>query len=100
MNGKTLLRELKTSLAATLVLAVVLCGVYPVAVWGIAQLAFPGQANGSLVIRDGRVVGSSLLAQPFNDPRYFHPRPSAAGTDGYDAARSGGSNLEIGRAHV
>ncbi len=93
MIGKTLLRELKTSVAATLVLTVVLCGAYPVVVWGIAQLVFPSQANGSLIVRDGRVVGSSLLAQPFADARYFHPRPSAAGTDGYDAASSGGSNL-------
>lgn len=90
---KTLFHELKVSLLATLVLAVLLCGVYPVAVWAGAQLLFPDQANGSLLVdRDGTVRGSAILAQSFVSPKYFHPRPSAAGI-GYDAASSGGTNL-------
>ena len=89
---KSILNELRISLIATLCLAVLLCGIYPVVVWGIAQGLFPSQANGSLVSVKGQVIGSSLLAQNFIGAGYFHPRPSAAG-DGYDAVSSGGSNL-------
>jgi K+-transporting ATPase ATPase C chain len=90
---KPLLSELRTALAATLVLAFVCCGLYPAVVFGIAQLAFPHRANGSLIAgRDGTVRGSELLGQTFTAANYFHPRPSAAG-NGYDAAASGGSNL-------
>jgi K+-transporting ATPase ATPase C chain len=92
-NTKTLLQELKSAILATLMLAILLCGIYPVVVWGIAQAVFPQQANGSLLNADGPIVGSSLIGQPFSGERYFHPRPSAAGSDGYDAASSGGSNL-------
>lgn len=93
MNAKIVIQELKSAILATLILAILLCGIYPVVVWGIAQVAFPRQANGSLTISNGRVVGSSLIGQPFSGASYFHPRPSAAGSDGYDAAASGGSNL-------
>jgi len=76
------------------VLTVLLGIVYPLIMTGLSQVFFPSQANGSL-IRDsaGNVVGSALLGQNFSSPENFHPRPSTAGTDGYDATSSGGSNL-------
>lgn len=89
---KNIINELRISIIATVCLAVVLCGVYPGVVWLCAQGLFPDQAAGSLVSVKDQVVGSSLLAQPFTGPGFFHPRPSAAGS-GYDAANSGGSNL-------
>ena len=90
---KTLLQELKISILLTVVLAVLVCGVYPLAVWGGAQALFPAKANGSLVVdKDGAVRGSTLIAQNFSSDKYFQPRPSAAGT-GYDATSSGGTNF-------
>lgn len=79
---------------ALLVLLTLLTGVvYPVAVWAIGQVAFNRQANGSLIVVDGKTIGSSLIGQAFSDPKYFWSRPSAAGKDGYDANGSTGSNL-------
>ena len=89
---KNLVAELRASIAATLLLAVLCCGIYPAVVWAVGQGLFPHKANGSLVRVDGKVAGSSLLAQGFTAPKYFHPRPSAAG-QGYDAASSSGTNL-------
>ena len=90
---KVLFQELRPALFATILLTVILCGVYPLVVWGIAQALFPSQANGSLVTNSsGTVVGSSLIGQSFTDVHYFHPRPSAAG-NGYDATSSGGTNF-------
>lgn len=90
---KEYLSEIRRAVFATLALAMVCCGLYPLLVFGVTQIAFPGKANGSL-IRDkhGTIRGSELLAQGFTGEQYFHPRPSAAGV-GYDAANSGGSNL-------
>jgi K+-transporting ATPase ATPase C chain len=89
---KKLISEIRASLVITLLLVVLCCGIYPLVVWAIAQGAFSHRANGSLVEAKGKVVGSSLLAQGFAGPAYFHPRPSAAG-QGYDAANSSGTNL-------
>ena len=89
---KNLVAEFRAAIAATLLLAVLCCGIYPALVWAVGQGLFSGKANGSLVKVDGKVAGSSLLAQGFTAPKYFHPRPSAAG-QGYDAVNSGGTNL-------
>jgi len=94
-----LLMQLKVSVIATIALAVIVSGIYPVIVWGLAQAIFPDKANGSLIGKHGQpaprpedAVGSAWIGQNFSDAKYFHPRPSAAG-NGYDPTASGGSNL-------
>jgi K+-transporting ATPase ATPase C chain len=91
---KTIAKDIFTATVSTLLFAVVLCGLYPVVTWGLSQLLFPHQANGSLIeSADRHIVGSEWLGQNFAAPKYFHPRPSAAGANGYDAMSSSGSNL-------
>ncbi len=89
---KTILREIRTATIATAVFVVMVSGIYPLLVWGIAQGLFPHEAGGSLIIKDGKILGSQLIAQGFTSEQYFHPRPSSAGT-GYDSTSSAGSNL-------
>jgi K+-transporting ATPase ATPase C chain len=90
---KEFFSEIRGAVVSTLVLAVVCCGIYPLVVYGIAQVAFRDKANGSLIVeKDGTVRGSKLIGQGFTADKYFHPRPSAAG-NGYDATSSSGSNL-------
>ncbi len=89
---RAFLRQLKPALLATLVFTLI-CGVaYPLLGTAVGQVAFGDKADGSLIRRDGVVVGSKLLGQSFTAPKYFHPRPSAAG-NGYDGSASSGSNL-------
>jgi potassium-transporting ATPase KdpC subunit len=90
---KALFSEIRGAIFSTVVLAIVCCGLYPLIVFGISQTFFRDKANGSLIVdAAGTIRGSKLLGQGFTEPKYFHPRPSAAG-NGYDAANSGGSNL-------
>jgi K+-transporting ATPase ATPase C chain len=91
-------RQLLTGLTMFAMLTVLVGVIYPLAVTGVAQLAFGHQANGSIITSeggesDGQPVASSLIGQNFEGPEWFHPRPSAAGDDGYDASASGASNL-------
>ena len=90
---KTIVKEFATAVIATIVLGIIVCGLYPLAVYAVGQLLFSHQANGSLIENsDHKIVGSELLGQNFTSAKYFQPRPSSAGT-GYDAANSSGSNL-------
>ena len=91
---KNIFAEFGRSIVATIFFAVILCGLYPLIVYGAARVLFPHQANGSLLVdKSGAVRGSALLAQNFTGVQYFHPRPSAAGANGFDATSSSGSKL-------
>ena len=88
-----MLKEFNSAIRMLILMTVVLGVIYPLGMTGFAQVMFPEQANGSLIYKQGAVVGSKLIGQNFSSDHYFHGRPSAAGADGYDAASSAGSNL-------
>jgi len=85
-------KNLITAFFMTIATTILLGLIYPLAVTGVAQLVFKDKANGQIVRRNGEVIGSRIIAQPFTSAKYFHPRPSFAGANGYDAANSGGTN--------
>jgi K+-transporting ATPase ATPase C chain len=87
------MKNLVTAILMTVVTTVLLGLIYPLVVTGIAQVIFRDKANGQLIERDGQVIGSRIIGQPFSSPGYFRSRPSAAGAIGYDAGASSGSNL-------
>jgi potassium-transporting ATPase KdpC subunit len=87
------MRSMMIAIKMTIVLTVLLGIIYPLAMVAVAHVAFPSQAEGSLIYRNGAPAGSSLIGQNFKAPGYFHSRPSAAGNNGYDPTSSGGSNL-------
>ncbi len=88
-----MIQQLAPAFRMTLLLTILTGLIYPGIVTGLCQVLFRNQANGSLITKDGRIIGSQLIGQNFGKPEYFHPRPSDAGNDGYDATASTGSNL-------
>jgi K+-transporting ATPase ATPase C chain len=88
-----MVKQLGTSIRLTIVSVILLGLIYPLVMTGIAQVSFPHQANGSLVERNGKVVGSEIIGQLWTKPEYFHGRPSAAGKNGYDPTSTGGTNF-------
>jgi K+-transporting ATPase ATPase C chain len=93
LKHKTLLSHVLTSVIYTAVSVLILGIVYPAVIWGIGPLAFPHQAGGSLIVQDGKPIGSEIIGQLFTKPQYFQGRPSAAGKNGYDPTSTGGTNL-------
>ncbi len=87
-----MLKDFRAALVGLLLLTLITGLLYPLAITGIAQLTFPAQANGSLIVEDGRPLGSALIGQPFSDPKYFWGRPSATGPQPYNGLASSGSN--------
>lgn len=87
------MKEMKSAILFLFAFTVLLGGIYPAVVTGIASAVFPKQAQGSFITVNGEIIGSALIGQPFSDPKYFWPRPSATADFGYDPAASGGSNL-------
>ncbi|MBL8206313.1 MAG: potassium-transporting ATPase subunit KdpC [Blastocatellia bacterium] len=87
------MKNLVTAILMTIVTTVLLGLIYPLVVTGIAQVIFPDKANGQLIVKEGQIIGSHIIGQPFSSPGYFRSRPSAAGAAGYDAGASSGSNL-------
>ncbi len=87
------MKNLVTAILMTIVTTIILGLIYPLVLTGVAQVIFPNKANGQLIERNGQVVGSRIIGQPFSSPGYFRSRPSVAGAVGYDAGASGGSNL-------
>src|SRR6476469_2657729 len=85
-------KNLVTALLMTIATTILLGIIYPLVITGVSQVIFPDRANGQLITREGKIIGSRLIGQAFSGPGYFHSRPSAAG-NGYDAANSGGTNL-------
>lgn len=86
-------KNLLTAFLMTIATTILLGLIYPLVITALAQVLFKDKANGQLISRNGEVIGSRIIAQPFTSAKYFHPRPSAAGNNGYDATNSGGTNL-------
>jgi len=85
--------QIKNSIVTLFFLALICCAIYPLVIWGFAQLVFPHKANGGLIRLNHKIVGATLIGQKFTQPYYFQGRMSSAGSDGYDASASSGSNL-------